>query len=175
MSVRTKTTSPDLSSTSTWSSSVPAVASVGSGPVLGLVMGTTNITPTNTGFNAVTNLTVEPAVNITFSPVYDDGTIPSKLILAINSISSNADGTSTTSTPVLQLPDPISNSMTGTFFINPALTYSIVFQNGATVIDNPSTCPAVLILAMMPNISSACSNVTLFESRLIKGFDSGAH
>jgi hypothetical protein len=138
-------------------------------------MGTTNITLTNDGFNAVTNLIVKPAVNITLSPVYDDGTLPSKLILAINSISSNADGTSTTSTPVLQLPDPISNSMTGTLFINPAWTYSIVFQNGATVIDKPSTYLAVLILAMMPNVSSAYSNVTLFESRLIKGFDSGAH
>jgi hypothetical protein len=172
----------NLTSTAVWTSASPSIASVSAGTVLGGSSGSAIITATVGSVASQTTVTVEPVLNVTFAPLYDDGTAP-PLQLVVSQVITNADGT-TNSTPVLQLPDPTTTALTGSFLVNKAYEYDValwkVVNNGdgtmtSSVLGQPMPYPAALVLSLMSNISQANFGVTLFKSSgLVKSFSSSA-
>jgi hypothetical protein len=166
-------TTKDLTSTATWTSDNSIVASVSAGNVLGMAEGVSHITATVGNLAATTTLTVEHIINVVFAPLYDDGTVPA-LQLIVNQIVTNPDGT-VTSTVALQLPDLVSNSLTGSFLVNKSFTYQAQILKTGTTLGFSMPYEPVLLLALMPQISTTNFNVTLFKaSGLVKSYNSGA-
>jgi hypothetical protein len=148
----------NLTLTSTWTSSAPTVASIANGSVLGLALGSTSITASTGDFTASTGLTVEPSLGVTFTPSNEDGSAPAAS-LVISQIVTNADST-TTSTPVLTLPDP-TGATSGSLLYNSALLYSATFFLNQNPVGQPLVFSPTLMTAVQPAIKSESLVVVL--------------
>jgi hypothetical protein len=151
----------NLTSAATWASSAATIASASGGTVLGLTLGTTNVTATVGSLSASTTVTVEPSLGITFTPTNEDGTIPVAQ-LVVNQIVLNSDGTQT-ATPVLTLPDP-GGATSSSLLYNPAVLYDAIFFLNNQSVGQPLVFSPVLMSVMMPKIKSMSYSVVLCVS-----------
>jgi hypothetical protein len=142
----------DLSSTATWTTT--AGATLNGDTATGTAVGTTTITATVGSISAAATLTVEPVLNITFTPTNEDGSVPSTQ-LAIYQIVVNSDG-STTYTGVLQLA-----SGTGVLPYNSTLMYEAAFFLNGDAVGQPIYFSPTLMLTLMPNLSEMTYAATL--------------
>jgi hypothetical protein len=166
----------DVSSSATWASDTPTVATVIAGGVAtGVAMGTAKISATMGGIAGSTMLTVQPLITVSVSVAYNDGTIPT-VEVDLFQVVTNPDQT-TTSTQILHLVPDSTGNASGQFLMNPALTYEgVLVLNGAPV-GQPLSYPGALVLAAMPQISKVNFGVVMLKASAIpqvKSFTSGA-
>jgi len=148
----------NLTSTAAWTSDTPAVASVSGGTVLGVSAGITNINAAVGGFTAITGITVEPILNVTFLPSNEDGT-PPPASLVVSQIVTNPDGTMT-ATPVLQLPDP-GGATSLPLLYSPTLLYQAAFFLNQVPVGQAVVFSPTLMTLVMPKIQSMSFSVVL--------------
>jgi hypothetical protein len=129
----------------------------------------------DSSISSIATLTVTPAVRVSISALYEDGTVPPGVEVVVNQIVSNPDGT-VTSTPALQLvPDATSGAASGLIALDPAITYQAVLYRNGIEVGEPLPYPVGLMLAVMPKISKVNFGVVLAkDTGLVDSFTSGA-
>jgi hypothetical protein len=151
----------NLTSSAVWVSGTPTVASIAAGgAIFGVTQGTSAITGTVGGMNVSTLVTVEPVLQVTFTPSNEDGTAP-PATLVVAQVIANADGVSFTYQPVLQLPDPITNDSALPLMYNPAGLYQVTFLNNQVPVGGPLNFSPALLLSVMPAIKGMSFSVVL--------------
>lgn len=159
----------DLSSTATFVSDTPSVASLSGNVATGLLIGSAIISATYGTVTGSTALIVLPPIAVSISALYDDNSVPI-LQLIIRQIMSNGDGTFT-ATPVLGLIPDTTGVASGTFLLDPALNYDAMIMMNSVPIATPNFYSAAALLALMPQISKASFEIVLFKSSgLIKSY-----
>jgi hypothetical protein len=159
----------NLTSTATWASDTPTVATVNSGIVTAVATGTANISATFGGFTASTQVTVDLAsvtleINSNSKAVFDDGSVilPGPII-----ISQQQNSTATFNSGVITSDG--NGNLSGSLTINPNYADQngiVTFSFGIPAIPNLLTYP-VPVASFQQGSTGLTLNLVLFKKALV--------